>query len=352
LKLREFDPGRVSSILFIRLYFIGDMLLSTPVINALKTAFPASRLSVLLKKRAHGVLVGNPLVDEIIEYDGAARYHSPVWLGLLAARLRRTRYDLAVDLTGDLRSSWLLYAAEPGFRVGFNHAGCGFLLDRAVPYRATGHVVDHLLGAVASIGAAPADPMPRMLVSEGERAAARALLERHGLRDGAPFLAACPGAGSPLRRWPPERFGALAAEARDRHGLPTVVTGAPHESALAEAVVAASRGAAVSVAGATDLRILAALLGLARAFVGNDSGTMHVAASQGTPVVALFGPTAPERFGPRGAPSRVLWPCSPCSPCGGRRCGRPEGPCMNAIGVGEAGAALDALLSETAGAVR
>jgi len=352
VKLREFDPGRVSSVLLIRLYFIGDMLLSTPVINALKTAFPVSRLTVLLKRRARDVLVGNPFVDEVIEYDGVPRYHSPVWLGALAARLRRARYDLAVDLTGDLRSSWLLYAAEPGFRVGFNHAGCGFLLDRAVPYRASGHVVDHLLGAVASIGAAPADPLPRMFVSDDERARARSLLARSGLRDGVPFLAVCPGAGSELRRWPAERFGSLAAAALDRHGLRTVVTGAPHESALAQAVVGASRGAAVSVAGATDLRVLAAVLGEARAFVGNDSGTMHVAASQGTPVVALFGQNTPERFAPRGAPSRVLWPRFPCSPCDGRRCRRPDDPCMKAIGVSEAGEALDALLEETAGAVR
>ena len=347
MKPREFDPGRVSSILLIRLYFIGDVLLSTPVINALKTAFPAARLSVLIKKRARGVLAGNPFVDEVVEYDGPVRYHSPVWLGSLAARLRRARYDLAVDLTGDLRSSWLLCAAEPGFRVGFNHAGCGFLLDRAIPYRASGHVVDHLLASVASIGALPADALPRMFVGDAERAAARALLARLGLDDRRPFLAVCPGAGSALRRWPAERFGALAAAALDRSGLSTVVTGAGDEAPLADAVVGASRGAAVSAAGATDLRALAALLGLARAFVGNDSGTMHVAASQGTPVVALFGQNTPELFAPRGAPSRVLWSRYPCSPCDARRCRRPEDPCVKAIGLEEVREALEGLLAET-----
>ncbi|MBM3307175.1 MAG: lipopolysaccharide heptosyltransferase II [Candidatus Eisenbacteria bacterium] len=347
MRPRRFHPESVSAVLLIRLYFIGDVLLSTPVMNALKTAFPTARLSVLVKRRATPVLEGNPFVDEIIEYDAVPRYHSPVWLASLAAKLRRARYDLAVDLTGDLRSSWLLAAADPGFRAGFNHAGCGFLLDRSIPYRAQGHVVDHLLDAVRPLGAVPSDPVPRMYVADEERTRARAVLASVGVVARAPFLALSPGAGWESRRWPAARFGALARLAHERHGMPSVVTGSPSDAALADAVARASGGAAVSVAGAADLRVFAALVGQARAFVGNDSGPMHVAASQGTPVVALFGPGTPERFGPRGAPSRVLWPRYACSPCSRRRCGRRDGWCMESISVERAGAALDELLAET-----
>lgn len=347
MKPRAFDPTGVSAILLVRLYFIGDVLLSTPVVNALKTAFPDARLSVLIKKRARAVLEANPFVDEIIEYDAVTRYHSPVWMASLAARLRRARFDLAVDLTGDLRSSWLLFAADPGFRVGFNHAGCGFLLDRSIPYRSTGHAVDHLLDSVRAVGASPADPMPRMYVTDEERASARSLLASRGIA-AAPFIALSPGANWEFRRWPVERFGALAALARERHGLVSVVTGSPSDAPLAEAVVRESRGTAVSLAGLTDLRTLAAVFGLARAFVGNDSGPMHIAASQGTPVVALFGQNTPVRFGPRGAPSRVLWSRYPCCPCDQKRCRRPDDPCMAAISVGEAAAALAELLGQEA----
>jgi ADP-heptose:LPS heptosyltransferase len=100
----------------------------------------------------------------------------------------------------------------------------------------------------------------------------------------------------------------------------------------------------VTVAGLTDLRGLAAVAARARAFVGNDSGPLHIAASQGTPVVALFGPNTPLRFAPRGAPSRVLWARTACSPCDQKRCRRPDEPCMEAISVGEAAAALAELL--------
>jgi lipopolysaccharide heptosyltransferase II len=344
MKPRAFDPAGVSSILLMRLYFIGDVLLSTPVINALKTTFPGARLSVLIKKRARSVLDGNPLVDEIIEYDAVARYHSPVWMASLAARLRRARFDLAVDLTGDLRSSWLLFAADPGFRIGFNHAGCGFLLDRSIPYRSTGHAVDHLLDSVRAVGAVPADPMPRMYVTDEERGRARELLAGRGVADEAPFIVLAPGANWSFRRWPAERFGRLAALARERHGVASVVTGSASDAALADAVVSESGGTAVSLAGLADLRGLAAVAARARAFVGNDSGPLHIAASQGTPVVALFGPNTPLRFAPRGAPSRVLWPRTPCSPCDQKRCRRPDEPCMEAISVDEAAAALADLL--------
>jgi len=346
MKPREFHPEGVSSILVVRLYFIGDVLLSTPVLNALKTTFPGARLSVLIKKRARQVLEANPFVDEVIEYDAVPRYHSAPWLLSLAARLRRARYDLAVDLTGDLRSSWLLVAADPAFRVGFNHAGFGFLLDRRIPYRSRGHVVEHLLGSVACVGASPADPMPRMYLTAGERARARALLASRGVPERAQFVALSPGANWEFRRWPADRFGQLAALARERHGLVSVVTGSSSDASLADAVVAASDGAAVTIAGLTDVRALAAVAGHARAFVGNDSGPVHVAASQGTPVLGLFGPGTPERFAPRGASSRILWARYPCSPCDQRRCRRPDDPCMEALRVADAGSALDELLGE------
>ena len=343
---RPFDPDSVRTILVMRLYFVGDMLLATPVLEALKTRFPEASLAVLLKKRARAVLDGNPHVDEVLEYDGAARYHWPVWRWRLATELRRRRVDLAVDLTGDLRSSWLMYAASPGFRVGFNHAGCGFLLDRRIPYVAAGHVTDHLLSAVESVGATSAEPVPRLYLRDDERAAASALLAGIGI-DGAPFAVLSPGANWSFRRWPGERYALLARAIRSRTGLPSVVTGSRADAALAGRIVEESEGAARSLAGAAGLREFAAVASLARVFVGNDSGPLHIAAAVGTPVVALFGPNTPERFAPRGSPSRVLWRRYPCSPCDQRTCVRPEDPCMAAIDVEAAAAATESLLDET-----
>lgn len=343
---RPFDSQSVRAILVMRLYFVGDMLLATPVFEALKTRFPDASLVVLLKKRARPVLDNNPHVDDVLEYDGAKHYHGPAWRWRLARQLRRRSFDLAVDLTGDLRSSWLLYATSPAYRVGFNHAGCGFLLDRRIPYLATGHVVDHLLSAVETVGARPVAAVPRIYLGDDERDAASALLGEVGIRD-TPFAVLSPGANWRFRRWPAERYAFLAAALRSRFGLPSVVTGSRADAALAGRIAEESRGAARSLAGVASLREFAGLASLARVFVGNDSGPLHIAAAVGTPVVALFGPNTPERFAPRGSPSRVLWRRHPCSPCDQRACARPDDPCMAAIQVDEVAAAVESLLEET-----
>lgn len=343
---REFIEESVESILVLRLYFVGDVLLATPVLEALKRRFPAARLTVLVKQRAVEVLEGNPHVDEVMVYDAVKHYHSPRWVLRLARELRQRHFSLAVDLTGDHRSSWLLFASDPGFRVGLNHAGLGFLLDRRIDYRSKGHVVDHLLTSVEPLGARSSDATPRIYLSESERAEAETLLAGAGFAPGTEVLALSPGANWRFRRWRPERFGELAARAAERTGVRSVVLGSADDAGLAGAVVAASSGAAVSLAGRTNLRGLAAVAGRARVFVGNDSGPMHVAASVGTPVVGLFGPNTPERFGPRGAPSRILRRDFECSPCSQRECVRPDEACMDAISVEEVMDATEQLLSE------
>jgi lipopolysaccharide heptosyltransferase II len=345
VKAREFRADAVRSILVMRLYFLGDVLLSTPVIEALKRRFPDASLSLLIKKRAREIVTNNPFVDELIEYDAVERYHGPRWAARLALDLRRRRFDLAVDLTGDVRTSWLLLAIEPRYRVGFNHVGLGFLLDRAIPYRATGHGVDHLLAAVGPLGAVLEDPVPRMYLTGDERVAARALLAELRLSGGRGFLGLAPGANWAFRRWPPARFGELAARAHAELGLSSVVTGSRADSELVGEVVAASAGSALSLAGRLSVREFAAVAAEARAVVANDSGPLHIAASVGTPVVGLFGPNTPEIYGPRGAPSRIVWGRPPCSPCRQKRCARPDDPCMASITVDEVFEALRSLLS-------
>jgi lipopolysaccharide heptosyltransferase II len=347
MRARAFHPESVDSILVMRLYFVGDVLLSTPVFEALKGAFPRANLTLLLKRRALEVVERNPFVDNVVVYDGVSNYHSPAWLASLAGRLRKARYGLCVDLTGDLRSSWLLLASDPGFRIGFNHAGCGFLLDRRTPYRSEGHVVDHLVGTVSPVGATLQGPVPRLYLTDRERRSAIRMVHERGIEEDAGYVVVSPGANWEFRRWPAVRFGHLAAMVRDRLGLRSVIVGSADDAGLANEVLTASDGAATSIAGATSLRDLAAVSAAASAFVGNDSGPMHLAASQGTPVVALFGPNTPERFAPRGCPSRVLWARFDCSPCSQRRCLRPHNPCMDAISVEEAFDALVSLLDES-----
>ena len=347
---RMFYPESVKSILIIRLYFIGDVLLSTPVIEALGRRFPDARLTVLVKKRCEDILTGNPYVDEVMIYDAVDHYHSPRWVWRLGRELRGRRFSLSVDLTGDQRSSWMVFAADPAFRVGVNHAGMGFLLDHRTPYRATGHVVDHLVSSVEILGATTDDASPRLYLSDDERSRAAALLDDAGFSPGERFLAVAPGANLPLKRWAPERFGSLARLARERLGMRTAVLGSESDIEMARAVVESSGGVAVNLAGRTSVRMAGAVSAAAAAFVGNDSGPMHVAAAVGTPVVGLFGPTRPEHYAPRGAPCRVVRAPSAgtASRPSAEAAGGAGGLAMDDIAVESAAAALESLLSEEA----
>ncbi len=346
MKSRTFHPEGVRSILVMRLYFLGDVVLSTPVLEALKRRFPDARLTVLAKKRAAGVLTANPNVDEIVLYDAVADYHMPRHQWRLARRLRRERFDLAVDLSGNLLSSWLLWVADPGYRVGFNHAGFPRLLDHRIPYVTDGSVVEHLLSAVEPLGAT-AEPLPRIYLTDEERTAATELLEREGVGRNEPFAVLAPGANWEYRRWPAERHAALARLLASEDGIRSVLTGGDEDEEICAGVAAASDGSALSLAGRLDVRGLAATAERAVLFVGSDSGPMHIAAAVGTPVVALFGPNTPDRFAPRGSASRVIRHEYPCSPCDQKQCVRPDDPCMAAITVGEVHEAARELLRAT-----
>jgi lipopolysaccharide heptosyltransferase II len=344
MRERPFHPESVRSILVVRLYFLGDVVVSIPVFEALKRRFPEAEVSVLVKRRARDVLAGNPNIDEIIVYDAVENYHSPVWLWKLARELRRRRFDLAVDLTGDHRSSLLLLFAEPSFTVGFSHAGFGLgrILDRSVPYRASGHVADHFVSAVETVGATlPGTPVPRIYLSADELRSARELLAESGLARDSDYIVIAPGAGGPLRVWPAERFGEVAALAKERLGLSTAVAGSPKDKGLVEDVVAASDGTAVSLGGRTSVRELAAVAAGAVALVGNDSGPLHVAAAVETPIVGILGPTTQDTWGPRAVERRLLTAGYPCSPCDQRApCQRPDDPCIEAVSVEDVMTAL------------
>jgi len=208
-------------------------------------------------------------------------------------------------------------------------------------------VADHLLSSVDAVGARlPGEATPRLYLSDAERARARGILVEQGLGENEDYLMIAPGASTPFRRWPPERYGSLAAAAKERLGLRSAVTGSPGEKAIADAVVAASDGAAVNLAGRTTVRELAAVAAGARAFVGNDSGPIHLAASVGTPVVGILGPTTPEVWGARGAPRHLVESDYPCRPCDQKTCVRPDDPCMQAIGVEDVMRALEEFLAE------
>jgi predicted lipopolysaccharide heptosyltransferase III len=349
-------PEPFERILIIKLRYIGDVLLATPVIRNLRLHFPRAHLAMMVNAGTDAILRHNRCVDEILTLD---REHLKSWnpLARLEAPLRYLRwvrarhFDCVVDLTDADRSALLAYASGARTRVGFIAEGRwrGRLythLARAAFLRQ--HTVDYQLEAVRALGLEiRSRELELPLASRGEAAAA-AWLARQGVGEGAPFLAFHPGARWWFKQWPAEHCAALADRIQAEDGLPVIFLGGTQEQEFLMAVRARMRTQFRGDAGGLELLEMAAVLRRARAFVGNDNGPMHIAAALGTPVVALFGPSDPQEWGPRGAGHRVIYKEGYCTPCIHPRCVRGEQNCLRVITVDEVAEAVRALIGRAA----
>lgn len=347
---REILPGEVREILVVRTAYIGDVVMTLPLLKPLKERFPAARITLLTSAGAAGLVAGHPQLDEIVPYNPFWFYATGVRPYLAFMRTMRTRsYDLVIEARGDIREILLLaWPLRARHTVSYAVGGGGFLLDHVVPYPGIKHKVEYHLDIARYLGCT-VGPVEWGLVSRPEEhRALDALLGSVGVTGA--YAAIHPGSRLPLKMWPLERYAALADRLAERHGLPVVLLGAPEERALAGKVADLMGHRTVNLAGALDLRGLACLLSRAALLVCNDSSPMHIAAAVGTPTVAIFGPsksveTAP--FSPVGSVVERVYPCR--FSCDESTCGntaKPHG-CLRDITVEEVLAAAEATLERT-----
>jgi heptosyltransferase II len=266
-----------------------------------------------------------------------------------ARALRLQRIDQALLMTPSFSSALCAWVAGSARRIGWAEQGRGILLTRRVPRSARGatHICEEFKALAREAGATAFPEHPIFPRDPRARRAADAFLDervRAPAREVRPRLALCPGVQYGwAKQWPADRFHALRAMAEQR-GWSGIVIGSAREEVQAARVLAGAGQAWVSACGAGTLRMAAELLRTCDAAVCNDTGTMHLAAAVGTPVVAIFGPSAPTWTGPRGR-HRVLRANCTCAPCYRRTCpqGQPA-PCMMAIEVPEVMRALTELV--------
>jgi lipopolysaccharide heptosyltransferase II len=318
-------PAHRPTALVIQTAFLGDVVLTTPLLSAL--ADRHGPVDVMTIPAAAPLLQNHPAVATVLRYDKRGEHRG--WRGLweIGNLVRSRRYRTVYLPHRSLRSAVLALWSGAAERVGFSDTRAALTYTRRVrPGR--GHVVDRLLSLAPS--AAVKSPPVSLALGPAEYAAADAWLKVHQL--GPPFIALAPGSNWGTKRWP---YYAELASALER---PSVLVGGPEDIELAESIVARSAGRAVSAAGALNLRESAALIQRAALLVTNDSAPLHLATAVGTPIVAVFGPTIPKfGFGPRGQSDVVLGhPALPCRPCS--RHGPPECPlghhrCMRELSV-------------------
>jgi len=322
----------VKAFLIIRLGSLGDVIHGIPAAAALRRHFPEARVDWMVDPRYVELLELVDGIDRCIPFDPRDLTRGVHAWSVLGG-LRRARYDAVVDLQGLLKSAVLARLVGARRTIGFPNAHLRepparfFYTDTPDPGAAT-HVIHKglaLLRACDVTTTAVRFPLRVPRSGIGARVADQFGAEGYALIN--------PGAAWPNKRWPAARFGAVAAAVRRDHGLRSVVMWGPGEESLAAAVVAASAGAA-EVAPPTTVADIVAIAHGARLMVSGDTGPLHVAGAVGTPLVALFGPTLPERNGPWAAGDVTLSRVATCSCFYERRC-KKAAPCIDDIAVDE-----------------
>jgi heptosyltransferase-2 len=327
-------------ILVVRLSALGDVLLTTPALSALRRTFPEAELDFCTDARYAPLFAGHPALTSVVPH----RREEGSWA--LGRALRGRRYDVLIDLQHKVRTALLGRLARPRRRIAFVKRRPRDLLRslRGAPLRVDAHAAELYVRALAPLGVGPLAAGERRLhIALAPQAEERAgsLLRSLGLGE-RPFVALAPGAVHATKRWGADKFAALAALLRSRGLGEPLAVGGPGDG---EAVAATG---VPSLPLDVDLPTLAAVLARARGLISGDSGPVHLAASVATPVVALYGPTDPKRWGPYGVPHEALslgLPCAPCSDHGGKRCPLGTHACLRDLEPARVADALGALFA-------
>lgn len=307
--------------------WVGDAVLSQPVLALLRAQLPGCEIDVLAPRWVAPLYRRMAEVREVIpspfghgELRLAARWR-------LGRALRQRRYDRAVVLPNSFKSALVPWFARIGRRTGFRGEGRYFLLNdmRTLDRKGTTRLVDRYAALVGH--AATATPEPRLQSHSDSR---DALLRELGLTREQPVAVMCPGAEfGPAKRWPAEHFAALA-QRLVADGYAVWLVGSPNDAAVGDDI-AARVGQVLNLCGQTSLDGAIDLLSCASLVVANDSGLMHVAAALHLPLVALFGSSSPDYTPPLSAQAQVARIAIECSPCFKRECPLGHFRCMKEL---------------------
>lgn len=333
--------------------WIGDMVLLTPALRALKQAYPESALTIFLRPLVRDLMKSNPYVDKcIVDTKTKGQFKSLMKLG---RQIREHNFDIAVVLhPTSFRNALLPFIARIPNRVGSNYRGRGFLLTASCSHNTNLHEVDrylsilHLLN-INTVSLEKSSDITSSLSStylefwhtDADRQMIQQVLQNEGVSHNERLIAVNLGTTWQTKRWDARNFAEvinqISSAAPD---VKIVLTGSSSEKIIVEKLSLSE--SIINLIGKTDILQLGALLERCEVCLTCDSGPMHIAAAVGTPTVALFGPTDPKRHRPYGTGHTVIEKPVPCRPCYKRTCHRQDTPhlCMQEINTSDVVKAL------------
>jgi heptosyltransferase-2 len=330
--------GSPQKILVVQPSWVGDAVMATPTLRALRGHYPQAEIAYLMRRYVKPIYTGMPWADRLVTYrTGKTRAKAGKGLFDLAARLRAGRFDMAVLLPNSFKTALICKMAGIDKVVGYDRDGRGFLLsDKLLPQKDRGKfvpypIVRYYMGIAQYLGSHERDLSLKLFVTEGERRAGGQVLARSGLaadlerpaaRGGRPLILLNPGAQyGAAKCWLPEHFAQLADKLHDELGATILLSGAPKERAILDAILRHMKHAPVDLS--TKGLTLGALKEITRRcdlMVTNDTGPRHIAAAFDVPVVTIFGPTHPEWTEINFAKERKVAVKVFCGPCQKKTC--------------------------------
>jgi len=344
-------------ILIVKLSAIGDVIHTLPSLNAIRKHYPDAHITWLIEEAASSLIIEHEALDRVIiskRKQWVKGIFGPFCIDNIKEtyqfikELRDTEYDLIIDFQGLLKSAALIALArgkrKTGFDKGMEHMEHSyiFLNERIPPVNMDNHALLRSLMLINALGIESKEIEYKLPVSCHTRKITNELLERHGIKEAGIIVAINPVAKWITKLWDNRKFALLADRLIEKYNASVIFTGSQSDRSTIDNILSCMSYGAVNLAGETTLKTLAALYEKTKFLISTDTGPMHMAAAVGTPVIALFGPTAPWRTGPFGAKHKIMRSGIDCSPCFKRQCSTIN--CMKQISVEQV---LDAVISPT-----
>ena len=326
-----------NKILVIQTAFIGDAILTLPLIQVLKLNYPQSSIDVIVVPRTAEIFANHPAISKIIQYDKRGSDKGLKGLWRLRTNIREQNYDLVIAPHRSLRSAVLTWLLKPAMSIGFDRSAGRWLFKEVVRYNPSDHEIERNLSLLDPLKLpAITSVLPRLYPSNQDVQIINSILNNYGVNRYKNILAAAPGTIWNTKRWPADRFAAVCGQIASESNAVILIGGKEDEALCKEVMEIVQTKNVFSVAGKLSLLQSAELIRRCKALISNDSAPMHLAVAVGTPVVAIFGATVPKfGFAPRGPRDVVVetngLKCRPCSIHGGNICPIKTFECMLSI---------------------
>lgn len=346
------------NILCIQLGDIGDVVISFPCFKALKDHFPQSRITVAVREKATSLMELSQEADEVVAFDrrGGSLWSLSQYYWHFFKKIRRKKYDLAIDLRLDSRGVILAFLSGAQKRVAFGIKNRDWLRNQFFTHLYPPnkdlhiHQIDYHLDLLQQMGIDDqVGATPRFVISEPKKKAAQELLCQEGIYATQRIIAIQPFSLRSYKELPEKLYIELISAIRNEYNLPVIITGSAAERDRAGSIVSKFKAGVFNLAGKTSLELYAAVLSQCFLFIGVDSAGQHIAAAAGTPTVSIYGPSRPDIWAPRGQNHLVVSKKLPCLPCSRKGCeDGGHSRCLATLTIEEIMAQISPLILESA----